>query len=129
MITEIRYRDKDRPNVKVLFNDSVEARLILDTGAPYTVITPKAAKKIFGEKKLISKGIKMGWTDGSTSPGQMILVDSVKIGNTGVKNVKVVVSEISIIGQEAEGLLGMSFLKYFDINIDAARKKITLKRK
>lgn len=128
-ITEIKYASEDRIIARVIFNDKVRTNLILDTGAPYVVITPEIAKRLIVLDKAVTKTIAMKWTDGSTGTGKLVLFDSVQIGNARVKNVEVVISEIPILDSDTHGLLGMSFLKYFQISIDTGTRRVILKRR
>ena len=128
-VTEIRYRDPQRIIVNVLLNGKVRTNLILDTGAPYVVLTPKIAQKIFGGKEPVSKKLEMQWTDGTSTPGKLVLLESVKAGSVEVKNVKAVISDSPVIDAWTDGLLGMSFLNYFHIKIDSKSNKVTLEKR
>jgi len=127
--TEIRYWDRERIIVKALLNDKVKVTLILDTGAPYIVITPEIADRLLDVKKTVSKDVSMGWSDGSETKGKMILLDSVQVGSVEVKNVKAVISKVSVLDSGTDGLLGMSFLNYFHMKIDAVGKRIVLEKR
>ena len=129
MTTEIRYWDRDRIIVKAILNDKVKTALILDTGAPYIVITPEIADRLLDVKETVSKDVSMGWSDGSETQGKMILLESVKVGVVKVKNVKAVISEVSVLDSGTDGLLGMSFLNYFHMKIDGVSKKIVLEKR
>ena len=128
-ITEIRYWDPERITVRVTLNDKVKATLILDTGAPYVAVTPAIGEKLAKLNDTVSKGVNMKWTNGSTTPGKLILLESVQIGNAKVKNVEGVISQIPILDPGTDGLLGMSFLRHFHLKIDAATRRVILERR
>ena len=128
-VTEIRYWDSSRITAKVIVNDKVKTKLIMDTGAPYMVISPKIANQLSDMNNMISKDVQMQWMDGSPTSGKLILLDSVSINNVTVKNVQAVVAAIPILKDEADGLLGMSFLNKFRVNMDTARKTVVLEKK
>ena len=128
-VTEIRYLDSNRITVEALLNDKVKATLILDTGAPYVSITPQVANQLFDVEKVVSKTVDMKWSDGGTTPGKLVLLESVKVGNAKINNVEAVISKTAVLESGTDGLLGMSFLNYFKVNIDGASKKIILGKK
>jgi clan AA aspartic protease (TIGR02281 family) len=107
--------------VDVLFNGKVTEPLLVDTGASQTVISPKVALEL---------GLEGGETvhailaDGKQVEGKLIILDSLAVGDSRVEKTPVVV--LAAPGPQAEGLLGMSFLKNFMFQLDLADKKLIL---
>lgn len=109
--------------IPVTLNDSVTANLLIDTGAPYLVISPKLAKRLglVGDKEsglqITAGGI------GGTVPAMLAMVDSVKVGDAEAAFLPATITEIP--SEEFEGLVGMDFMANYRISIDSSKSVIT----
>ena len=104
--------------VQVLLNHSVDAHLIVDTGATMTVLS-------------YDLGIELGLLSGSdvslntvnTAGGSvqvsMTKVESIEVGRAQTSNVPVAIHDLPDAIPGVSGLLGMSFLKNFEVTLDA----------
>ena len=104
--------------VQVTLNDSVDAHLIVDTGATMTVLS-------------YDVGIELGLLSGSdvslntvnTAGGSvqvsMSNLESLQVGAAHVANVAVAIHDLPDGISGVSGLLGMSFLKNFKVTLDA----------
>jgi predicted aspartyl protease len=121
--TTIRYIPGQRIMVDVRINGGPPAKLLLDTGADRTMISPGV---------LTAAGVPLNRPIGQ---GQMagvggidrvwfVLVDSLEIGDAKVRRMPVAVYEIP--HAPGDGLLGRDFLERFTVNIDSARGLVTL---
>ena len=107
--------------VRALFNGRETARLIVDTGATATVISPAFAARL---------GLAVRWdppvtmkTVGGDTQGGWADVESIDVGGHQVSPLRVVVYEFT---DAADGLLGMNFLHAFRVEIRAQRPSMML---
>jgi clan AA aspartic protease (TIGR02281 family) len=109
--------------VEVLFDNRVKAMLMVDTGASLVTISEKIAKKL--GYKTNSRSAEIPFT---TAGGMvwmpMVAFDSVQVGDAKVEMVEASVN--SKMG-EMDGLLGMSFLGDYRVEMDTARSQMILK--
>lgn len=106
--------------VQVLLNGSVDAHLIVDTGATMTVLS-------------YDLGIELGLLSGSdvslntvnTAGGSVQVsvtrVGTLQVGSAKATNVAVAIHDLPDAISGVSGLLGMSFLKNFEVTLDADR--------
>ncbi len=108
--------------INVVFNNSVTAKLAIDTGAPGTVISPELAKKIGlfddeqGRLQVMAGGI------GGAAPAVRSVVDTIQVGGAKIDFVPVTI--ITSISTAFEGLLGLDFVSSYNVTIDAKRKVV-----
>ena len=116
--------------VDAVLNDTAPVTLLLDTGAPVTLLTKDVAEKI---------GIDL------ETPGEEGTVGGVSSGKAKVRHI--VLQKIAVQGMEAEnveadvlteapegvnfrdGLLGLSFLNRFNFSIDQQKNELKLEKK
>ncbi len=109
--------------ILVKFNDSVTARMIIDTGAPGMVISEKLAERLGvfesdeGTLLIQTGGI------GGTVPAVRTIIDKVSIGKVWDRFVPTTVVEKSISGA-FEGLIGMDFTSKYSMHVDSKRKVV-----
>ncbi len=121
----IRFTPGRHIYIDVRINDSVSARLILDTGAGQTMISPHilaAAGVPFGQGRTVRhRGVAEGvYVDAIRVP-----VQSLTVGNARVE--RMAVNAYDMGWRDVEGLLGQDFLGRFNVSIDAERGVVTLK--
>lgn len=121
--TEIRYRPGERIYVDVRLNGRSSARLLLDTGADRTLISPRSLLAAGVElKRAVARGEMRGVT--GSDEVLYVIVDSLEVGAAKVEKLQVAAYEIG--QRETEGLLGRDFLDRFNVSIDASRGVVTL---
>jgi predicted aspartyl protease len=125
--TTINFTPGQRILVDVKINGSGGARLMLDTGADRTLVSPRA---------LQAAGVRIA---GPTATGQIVgatgseriqfvAVDSLEVGNARVS--RMVVGSYSLPTTDVgDGLLGRDFLDHFNVNIDSGKGVVTLSPK
>jgi len=119
----IRYTPGQPIMVDVLINNSASARLLLDTGADRTLISPLALGMAgVPPTKSIGRGQMAGVT--GTDSVNYVIVDSLRVGAAKVTNIRVAVYEMP--QASGDGLLGRDFLDRFTVNIDSRRGLVTL---
>ncbi|MCX5797610.1 MAG: retroviral-like aspartic protease family protein [Elusimicrobia bacterium] len=107
--------------VDVVFNGKVTVPLLVDTGASQTVISPEVAAEVGLEGGEV---VHSTVADGRQVEGRLIVVDSLAVGDARVEKTPVIV--IAAPGPDAKGLLGMSFLKNFMVQLDLPNSKLIL---
>jgi predicted aspartyl protease len=107
---------------------SAQARpvMALDTGARVTSITPRIAQELgFGPDELEPEVRIIGAT--GTGAASMLRVASVSVGGEEVRNVRVVRHPLpGALG--LDGILGLNFLRHFDIVINHETQTVTMER-
>src|SRR5215472_8400984 len=110
--------------LKVRFNDTASARLLLDTGAGGITIGRKMAEKI--KAKRLSAHSLEGAGDSGPVKGYMAWVDKITIGEIEFHDCVVNVSSKNGIGDE-EGLIGANVFQKFLTTIDFPAYKLRLR--
>jgi predicted aspartyl protease len=104
------------------------AVMVLDTGSNETVVSPK----LVIVKQLSSKNaLSMAKGSGYSGTG-VIATAFLRVGPLNPKNYQILVVDLSdlskSLGQDVDGILGMSVLKEFEIvSVDLRRRKLLLK--
>jgi clan AA aspartic protease (TIGR02281 family) len=114
--------------VNALLNNKVNARLVLDTGAPNVLLSGHITKEL-GIK---TQGLKTRTTAVAGVPDLRVVdavLDTIKVEGVEAKDIDVALSLEEIPRLDADGLLGMSFLKRFKFQIDSVNKKLILEEK
>ena len=121
--TAIRFIPGQRIMVDARINGSAEARLMLDTGADRTLISPRA---------LQAAGVRLtgpsttAEVTGAMGSGQMqfIVIESLEVGEARVGRMPVGSGVLP--PDVGDGLLGRDFLDQFNLNIDSGKGVVTL---
>jgi Aspartyl protease/Domain of unknown function (DUF4124) len=121
--TAIRFIPGQRIIVDARINGNAEARLMLDTGADRTLISPRA---------LQAAGVRLtgpsttAEVTGAMGSGQMqfIVIDSLEVGEARVGRMPV--GSGILPPDVGDGLLGRDFLDQFNVNIDSGKGVVTL---
>jgi len=111
--------------VNVLINDLVRANFVLDTGASLVVISRDIANKLGIGIRREESSIFITLADGRKVNANIVTIKSLRIGRIEGKDIEAAVLDYEE-NSDLEGLLGMSFLKQFMINIDAKNGKLII---
>jgi predicted aspartyl protease len=125
-LTEIQYVPGERILVDARLNGEHTVRLLLDTGADRTLISPRA---------LVAAGVSLtrGAVSGSivgvtgTADVKSVVLDSLAIGDARVGRMRVLAYDMGHTGHD--GLLGRDYLDQFQVTIDSSRGVVTLSPK
>lgn len=125
--TTINFRPGQRILVDVKINGSGGARLMLDTGADRTLISPRALQAA-GVR--IAAPTATGRIVGATGSERIefVVVDSIEIGDARVGRMTVGSYTLPT-ADVGDGLLGRDFLDQFNVNIDSGKGVVTLSPK
>jgi Aspartyl protease len=122
--TVIKYTPGQRIMVDVKINGGFSTRLLLDTGADRTMISPRALQ---AAGVAISRPVATGQVQGATGSDRIdyVVVDSLEVGEARVGKMPVGSYEISGAGA-GDGLLGRDFLDQFKVTMDSAAGEVHL---
>jgi clan AA aspartic protease (TIGR02281 family) len=91
-------------------------RLLLDTGATYVVMNRAAATRLGLPTEGQSTRLRVG--NGELLEGKKIIAPTLRIGGSVAREVAVVVTAQPAAADGLDGVLGMSFLKQFQMRLD-----------
>ncbi len=114
--------------VDALLNARVKAKLLVDTGSSFVVLSSRIAKELNIDVTNGASDIKLVLADGQTAPAKRIKLDAISIDEVNVRDI-----EAAVVSQDNaflgfDGLLGMSFLQLFKFEIDLKNNKLVLNR-
>jgi len=109
--------------VEVILNGSITANLMVDTGATMVVLSDRIGKRLGVHSNSNLPKIGMN-TAGGKVEAPLFVLDSVKMGSAEVFNVETTTNPFM---GEMDGLLGMSFLGEFKVEMDRQSGELTLK--
>jgi predicted aspartyl protease len=126
--TEIRFVPGRHIIVDARINGSATVKLILDTGAAGTLISPRA---LAAAGVSLSRGTRTARTRGVVRDVEVevtqVAVDSLEVGDARVDRMVVASYEMEM--SDAEGLLGQDFLGQFNVTIDSSAGVVKLTKK
>lgn len=111
--------------IPVTFNEQVTARLLLDTGSPGLMISPKLASRLgLIDEELEQNLMIITGGVGGTAPAVLDVVDTVRVGNATAQFLPATIAEVP--SEKFQGLVGMDFMANYKVSIDADRNVLTL---
>jgi predicted aspartyl protease len=126
--TEIRFVPGRHIIVDARINNGPNVKLILDTGAGGTLISPRA---LAASGVSLTRGTRVGRTRGIAKDAEVevtqVAIDSLEVG--GARVGRMVVSSYDMDMTDVEGLLGQDFLGHFNVTIDSNEGVVTLTKK
>ena len=119
----IKYTPGQRIMVDVKINGGFTTKLLLDTGADRTMISPRTLQ---AAGVSLTKPVATGQITGATGTDKVdyVVVDSLEVGDARVG--KLPVGSYELAGEGGEGLLGRDFLDQFKVTMDAAAGEVHL---
>jgi aspartyl protease family protein len=90
-------------------------RAVVDTGATLVAISPSAARRAGIDARRGTQGTS--YTANGKTPVTLVVLNSVELGGNTVRQVRADILSQDL-GPQAEVLLGMSFLRHFEVNTD-----------
>jgi hypothetical protein len=102
--------------IPVIFNESIEARLLLDTGSPGLMISPALAKRLGLLDERETRLRVMTGGIGGAMPAVLAVVDTVRVGEASADFLPATITQIP--SDEFEGLVGMDFMSNYRISLD-----------
>jgi len=112
--------------VDVIFNDDVSAKLILDTGASLVIISQKLLDEI-GQKPIRGASKITLLTANGEIKADPSIIKKIQLGSAMKENVHAAVTPESKVFENCDGLLGLSFLRDYNVTIDYKKGILILK--
>ena len=107
-------------------NEQVRGRFLLDTGAAQVTLSESFAKRLqLDPAKLPTAEFTMA--DGRKTEGHVVVLRAMVVGEARAENVEAAILPGNL-GEQVDGLLGMSFLKHFSVNFDGHSGKLLLRK-
>lgn len=108
--------------VSVTFNDSVTVPMLIDTGAPGLVISPRLAKQLGVFSNDEGMVVTMTGGIGGKVPAIRTFIDKVQVG--GAKDSFIPATVTPSISGSYEGLIGMDFMSKYSLKIDPVKQVV-----
>ncbi len=108
-----------RINIPVTFNETVTARLLLDTGSPGLMISPKLADRLGLLDEQDGNLLVMAAGIGGSVPAMLAVVDALRVGEARAEFLPATIARMP--SDDWEGLVGMDFIANYKISIDSDR--------
>ncbi len=115
--------EQDHMVVNACVNGRGPIRLMVDTGAPPTLISPRLLEQ-FGVNLKNSKVVPVPGLTG-TGVGRLITVRSLQVGGAKRGPIEVIAFEMG--GRSYDGILGQNFMKFYLLDVDNQRGVLTLR--
>jgi clan AA aspartic protease (TIGR02281 family) len=112
--------------VEAELNRKRTVRLVVDTGASYTVLFPEVARDL-GLLSDPSDGDLSLWTAGGEVGARIVTIKTVQVGGVSVLNLPVAVLGLPNPPEGIDGLLGLSFLNHFVVTLNPRTSQLHLK--
>lgn len=121
----IKYTPGQQIMVDVKINGTTSVKLLLDTGADGTMISPRA---LVAAGASISRPVATSRVTGVAGSDTVnyVVIESLEIGDARVGRMRVASYDVAGAG---DGLLGRDFLDRFSVNIDSTNGIVTLSPK
>ena len=108
-------------------NEQVETLFLVDTGATHCVLTRLTAERLGLTSSPVARTVTVHTASG-TLVAPLLLVNLIQVGAAEARSVEVLIHDIPGLPSEVGGLLGLSFLNQFTVQIDSARGVMLLGR-
>jgi clan AA aspartic protease (TIGR02281 family) len=114
--------------VSTMINDKIRVMLLVDTGAAAVTLSESVAKRLNLNLDTDSrKKVELVMADGTRVAANAVILDSIQVGDARALKVDAVI--IKPAGtNEFEGLLGMSFLRNFEVEFHGDKIGLTLRK-
>jgi hypothetical protein len=110
--------------VPVTFNGHVTAPMIIDTGAPGILISPRLASKIGVLREGDARLVTMAGGIGGKQTAALVVLDRIAVGEASTEFVPATVTDS--ISQAFEGLVGMDFIGGYEVEINTREHVLVL---
>jgi predicted aspartyl protease len=111
--------------VPVVLNDSLQATVMVDTGAGITILSKELVRDL-GLAEQTTHPITLK-TIAKDVQGQLVTLDSIQIGGLRKDHFPVAIADLSLVDKgQFHGILGMDFMKNYIIRIDNETQSMTL---
>ena len=112
--------------VTVQLNHDRTARLIVDTGASHTLLSRTIAQDL-GLFSLPPVALVTLHTVGGSVQSEVVQIDSIQLAGAEVRQSLAAIHDMPDAPPGIEGLLGQSFLRQFEVTVNAAKGELQLR--
>jgi clan AA aspartic protease (TIGR02281 family) len=113
--------------VEVMLNKTVPVRLVVDTGATYTMISAATAKELSIDPQQAPRTMPFQTANGVIQ-APLTNLESVTVGGMEIKNLTAAIHD-AVPSAQVAGLLGLNFLSNFRLDIDTDKGVLHLEKK
>ena len=111
--------------VKVVVNNSAQARFLVDTGASVTAISPELADHLGIAPSRPPLVLKFQTLGGETK-ASVVVINALTVGDVEAKDVPAVVHEMP---EGLDGILGNTFLARYSVTVNAQQGVLVVRRR
>jgi clan AA aspartic protease (TIGR02281 family) len=113
--------------IEAMLNGKTPAKLIVDTGATFTMISAATAKELAIEPNGNAQRLPIQTANGMIQ-APLTSLESINVGGVEMKNLAAVIHD-ALPNSQAAGLLGLNFLSNFRMDIDTQKGLLHLEKK
>lgn len=113
--------------IEAMLNGKTPAKLIVDTGATYTMISAATAKELAIEPNESARRLPIQTANGMIQ-APLTSLESINVGGVEMKNLTAIVHD-ALPNSQVAGLLGLNFLSNFRMDIDTQKGLLHLEKK
>jgi len=113
--------------IEAMLNGKTPAKLIVDTGATYTMISAATAKELAIEPNGSARRLPIQTVNGMIQ-APLTSLESINVGGVEMKNLAAVIHD-ALPNSQVAGLLGLNFLSNFRMDIDTQKGVLHLEKK
>jgi clan AA aspartic protease (TIGR02281 family) len=113
--------------VDVMLNKTVPAKLVVDTGATYTMISAAMARELSIDPQQTQRTMPFQTANGVIQ-APLTNLESITVGGMEIKNLTAAIHD-AVPSAQVSGLLGLNFLSNFRLDIDTDKGILHLEKK
>lgn len=113
--------------IEAMLNGKTPAKLVVDTGATYTMISVATAKELDINPSGNERRLPIQTANG-TIQAPLTSLESINVGGMEMKNLTAVIHD-AVPNSQIAGLLGLNFLSNFRMDIDTQKGLLHLEKK
>lgn len=113
--------------IEAMLNGKTPAKLIVDTGATFTMISAATAKELAIEPNESARRLPIQTANGVIQ-APLTSLESINVGGVEMKNLPAVIHD-ALPNSQVAGLLGLNFLSNFRMDIDTQKGLLHLEKK
>jgi len=113
--------------IEARLNGKTPAKLVVDTGATYTMISAATAKELEIDRSGNERQLSIQTANGMIQ-APLTSLESINVGGMEMKNLTAVIHDV-VPSSQVAGLLGLNFLSNFRMEIDTQKGLLHLEKK
>ena len=112
--------------VPARINGATDSRLLVDTGASLTVLSTKLVSQLELPINVNTRRTILMLAGGREVAVPRVRLASMKLGTAAIENLYIGVYDVLPATPQIHGVLGMDFLRHFNVSIDHGRRRLVL---